>query len=127
MSPLRLLFALALCTAMFAGCPQYDGVDLQVISEPPIPPEFTDQGIIIVEGIGARIGAQGFLTDGEAISSYDFSLRSSDPNIFEVLAAPEDTWVFVGVRPGDAELLVRYDGSVKDRIRIRVREQAAPR
>ncbi|GMV42697.1 MAG: hypothetical protein AMXMBFR64_44130 [Myxococcales bacterium] len=116
-----LLLSLAL---LLAACgPDYSHMEFEQIAISPGTLTFTSEKIVMSEAAAARVSAQAYWDNGEAIDTGETSVRltSADPDIFGADTIIGDSaLLFYGIAPGDSFLVVRVDGDVVERIPVKI-------
>jgi hypothetical protein len=87
--------------------------------------------VVLEVGMAVEIAAIPMSADGPLGGDFTFDLASSDPSVLDVEAALGQTtgqadFVFLGVAPGDAQILVTLDDTARAPIPARVVPQPPP-
>ncbi|MBI5538175.1 MAG: hypothetical protein HY898_35965 [Deltaproteobacteria bacterium] len=119
MKPLIALLS-ASCAVVGLGCAQFERVDFEYRTEPPLETRLTWDDGTIPEGIALAVIARPVPDDSETT----VELSSTDPKVLGVSPGPDKRiWVIYGVSPGTAAVSVKVDYSWKRNILVTVAEQ----
>jgi hypothetical protein len=118
---MRVGLVLGILVGVSACGPDYDGLEITLVGGDA--EQIDRDGMVVMEGRAAVIEVDPRSSRKDYDASDELTLESSDAEIARVDPGVHvDTWMVMGVAPGDAEVRVRINGTVEDRLTVTVEE-----
>jgi hypothetical protein len=116
----------ALLATSGSGCNRDPSVHLALRTMPPVPVTVTSEQVVLPVGIAVAVLATPTEDDSTGGRTLSLDLISSDPEVFGVASTlTEGVFVFYGVLPGSAAVIVRVNEKAQEQILVRVTQGEA--